>query len=148
MFSIFVHFFYFNKFWQTKIDLKRRITNNDTKTHFLPYLFFLKHNIKNHSGNIKKKTSEIKMRFFKNFKLKLIISIMIGCFSSLYQMETKDELVVCEKKVMLAKQRLETFDFLSNLENYPKVQEYFILIFNQYFKIFIQSIGTMNLSWQ
>ena len=36
-------------------------------------------------------------------------------------METKDELVVCEKKVMLAKQRLETFDFLSNLENYPKV---------------------------
>ena len=61
------------------------------------------------------------MRLFKNFKYKLLISVLVGCLSSLYQMETKDELVVCEKKVMLSKPRLDVYEFLSNLENYPAV---------------------------
>lgn len=68
------------------------------------------------------------MRMFKNFKIKLLISVLIGVISSLYQIELKDELHVTSKKVMLSKNRLETFEYLSNLENYPNVSALLLVI--------------------
>ena len=61
------------------------------------------------------------MAFLRNFKYKLLFSAIIAIISSLYQLETKDELKIAEKVVMLSKNRTETFEFLIKFEEYPKV---------------------------
>jgi len=61
------------------------------------------------------------MRFFKNFKIKLLISILIAFFASLYQLETSDDFQIVDKKVMLSKNRADVFEFLTQLEQYPSV---------------------------
>lgn len=55
------------------------------------------------------------MIFFKNFKIKLIIAIIIGVLSSLYQLEDTQELLIVQKNVTLNKNRQEAFDLLSDL---------------------------------
>jgi hypothetical protein len=61
------------------------------------------------------------MAFFKNFKIKLLISVIIAVVSSLYQLESKDEFQVTEKVVMLSKNRPECYEFLTKFEEYPTV---------------------------
>jgi hypothetical protein len=61
------------------------------------------------------------MALFKNFKIKLLISVIIAVISSLYQLESKDEFQVTEKVVMLSKTRLECYEFLTKFEEYPTV---------------------------
>ena len=61
------------------------------------------------------------MFLIRNFKYKLFFSAIIAIISSLYQLESKDELKVTEKVVMLSKNRTDTFDFLIKFEEYPKV---------------------------
>ena len=61
------------------------------------------------------------MIFLKNFKIKLIFSAFIGLLASLYQMELKDEFELVTKVVMLNKNRPFIYDFLTNMEEYPKV---------------------------
>ena len=61
------------------------------------------------------------MSFLTNIKYKLIISVIIAIVSSLYQLESKDELKISEKAVMLSKNQTDTFDFLVKFEEYAKV---------------------------
>ena len=61
------------------------------------------------------------MFLLRNFKYKLYFSAIIAIISSLYQLESKDELKITEKVVMLSKNRTDTFDFLIKFEEYSKV---------------------------
>ena len=61
------------------------------------------------------------MGFFSHLKYKLIFSTIIAIISSLYQLESKDELKISEKIVMLNKNRSDSFDYLVKFEEYPKV---------------------------
>lgn len=61
------------------------------------------------------------MAFFKHFKIKLLISVVIAGISSLYQLETPDDLHITEKQVMLSKSRPKSYEFLLKLEEYPTV---------------------------
>ena len=61
------------------------------------------------------------MVFLRNFKYKLLFSAIIAIISSLYQLETKDELKIAEKVVVLSKNRTATFEFLIKFEEYSKV---------------------------
>lgn len=82
-----------------------------------------------------------KMIFFKNFKYKLLIATIIGVLSSLYQMEDKQELHIAQKNVTLNRNRQETFDFLSNLQEYSSVS--FI-----HFFLFIIKFSTFSSGFQ
>ena len=61
------------------------------------------------------------MIFIKNFKLKLLVSFIIGAISSLYQLESREELHITQKIVMLNKNRQFIYDFLTKVDEYPKV---------------------------
>jgi len=61
------------------------------------------------------------MVFLRNFKYKVLISAVIAIISSLYQLESKDELKLAEKVVMLSKNSKDSFDFLTKFEEYSKV---------------------------
>lgn len=61
------------------------------------------------------------MALFDNIGLKLCLSLVIALLSFFYQLETEDEFLICEKLVLLSKNKSFVFDSLSNLEGYPAV---------------------------
>jgi hypothetical protein len=60
------------------------------------------------------------MSFFKNFKIKLFFSFVVGLIASLYQMELQGEYEITTKVVMLNQNRPSIYDFLTNVNDYPK----------------------------
>ncbi|RNA13679.1 hypothetical protein BpHYR1_034158 [Brachionus plicatilis] len=59
------------------------------------------------------------MIVLKNFKVKLILAVIVGAISSLYQLEDSHELHIAQKNVTLNKNRKEAFEFISNLTEFP-----------------------------
>jgi hypothetical protein len=99
------------------------------------HLLVIKHSFKLFFHFLKKKNllTEVKMRFLKNFKIKLFVSLVIGILASLYQMETREELHVTQKVVMLNKNRQFIYDFLTKVDDYPRVSRKILQKFD-YFK--------------
>jgi hypothetical protein len=58
---------------------------------------------------------------FKNLKLKLFFSFLVGLIASLYQMELKGEFEITDKLVMINKNRPFVYDHFTNVLDYPKV---------------------------
>ncbi len=56
------------------------------------------------------------------WKFKLATSVLVALISTLYQLETDDELLVTNKKVLLSKNISRVFTALSDLEEYPSVK--------------------------
>lgn len=56
-----------------------------------------------------------------NRVLKFILSLVIALISTLYQLESDDELLLTEKRVMLSKNKTFCFDSLTDLEQFPSV---------------------------
>jgi len=52
------------------------------------------------------------------WKFKLAVSVLVALMSTLYQLETDDELLVTNKKVLLSKNISRVFTALSDLEEY------------------------------
>jgi hypothetical protein len=59
--------------------------------------------------------------FLASIRQKVLVSAFIAIISALYQLESNDEFFVTEKLVMLSKNRSEIFNYLTNLEDYPRV---------------------------
>lgn len=62
------------------------------------------------------------MIFFKNFKIKITIAVIVGAISSLYQLEDRQEIHIAQKNVTLNKNRQQAFEFVSNLTEFPSVK--------------------------
>ena len=73
--------------------------------------------------------------FLASLKQKFIVSACIALISALYQLESKDEFFVTDKLVMLSRNRSEIFDYLTNLEDYPRVKFNFSFLFLNVFYI-------------
>jgi hypothetical protein len=61
------------------------------------------------------------MAFSLKTKMRMLFSSIAAIISLLYQLETGEDLLITEKLVVLAKNKTEIFDHLSNLENYVNV---------------------------
>ncbi len=65
-----------------------------------------------------------------SFKAKFLVATLIAIVAVFYQLTIDDDILVVEKAVVVAKSPLNTFEFLTRLDDYPAVSAFLAFIWS------------------